>query len=74
MLFRSGSLISEIAHLLKTTISKKAILNLDLDKNLPAMEGDAPQIRQILMNLITNASEAIGERRGYITVSTGAMH
>ena len=68
-----GDLIEEMVHLLQTTISKKALLNLHFEKNLPAIRGDATQIRQILMNLVLNASEAIGERSGVITISTGAM-
>ena len=42
-------------------------------KRLPGMHGDVSQIRQVLMNLVINASEAIGDRSGSITVSTGAM-
>lgn len=66
-------LLEEMIHLLKTSITKKAILNLNLEKNLPCMRGDATQIRQVIMNLVINASEAIGERSGVITISTGAM-
>ncbi|MHB1024256.1 MAG: PAS domain-containing hybrid sensor histidine kinase/response regulator [Desulfobacteria bacterium] len=65
-------LIEEMAHLLKTASSKKAILNLNLERNLPPIEADPSQIRQIVMNLIINASEAIGDRSGVITVSVGA--
>jgi len=65
-------LIEEMAHLLKTSISKKAILNLHLERGLPPIEADPSQIRQIVMNLIVNASEAIGDKSGVITVSTGA--
>jgi PAS domain S-box-containing protein len=68
-----GDLVEETLHLLKTSISKKAILNLNLEKSLPCMLGDPAQIRQILMNLVINASEAIGERSGVIALSTGAM-
>jgi signal transduction histidine kinase/ActR/RegA family two-component response regulator len=65
-------LVEEMAHLLKTAISKKAILNLNLERGLPPIEADPSQIRQIVMNLIINASEAIGDRSGVITVSVGA--
>jgi two-component system, cell cycle sensor histidine kinase and response regulator CckA len=65
-------LVEEMEHLLKTAISKKAILNLSLERGLPPIEADPSQIRQIVMNLITNASEAIGDRSGVITVSVGA--
>jgi PAS domain S-box-containing protein len=65
-------LVEEMAHLLKTAISKKAILTLNLERGLPPIEADPSQIRQIVMNLIINASEAIGDRSGVITVSVGA--
>ncbi len=65
-------LVEEMAHLLKTAISKKAILNLNLERDLPPIEADPSQIRQIALNLIINASEAIGDRSGVITVSVGA--
>ncbi|MDD5761071.1 MAG: PAS domain S-box protein, partial [bacterium] len=65
-------LVEEMAHLLKTAISKKAILNLNLERGLPPIEADPSQIRQVAMNLIINASEAIGDRSGVITVSVGA--
>jgi signal transduction histidine kinase len=38
---------------------------------LPAIEADATQLRQVVMNLIVNASEAIGERSGVISITTG---
>ncbi len=67
-----GAMVEEMAHLLKTSISKKAILNLNLKQGLPPIQADASQIRQIVMNLLINASEAIGDRSGVITISTGA--
>jgi two-component system cell cycle sensor histidine kinase/response regulator CckA len=65
-------LVEEMAHLLQAAISKKAVLNLNLERGLPPIEADASQIRQIVMNLIINASEAIGDRSGVIRVSVGA--
>jgi len=66
-------LIDSMVHLLSSSISKKILLNLNLEKNLPPIMGDASQIDQVIMNLVINASEAIGERSGVITISTGAM-
>jgi len=66
-----GELVEEMAHLLKAGISKKAILNLNLERGLPPIQADPSQIRQIAMNLIINASEAIGDGDGEITVSLG---
>ncbi|MBN1475717.1 PAS domain S-box protein [Candidatus Sumerlaeota bacterium] len=66
-------LVEEMLHMMQVSISKKAVLRLDLAKSLPAIRADATQIRQIVMNLITNASEAIGDRSGVIAITTGAM-
>ncbi|MEW6594528.1 MAG: PhnD/SsuA/transferrin family substrate-binding protein [Thermodesulfobacteriota bacterium] len=68
---RLNELVTEMVHLLQTSISKKAQLHLALAEDLPPMEGDATQIRQVLMNLITNASDAIGDQNGVITLATG---
>ena len=69
-----SELVREMAKLLEVSISKKASLVLNLESDLPPVEGDSTQIRQIVMNLITNASEAIGETSGTITITTGSMH
>ncbi len=65
------SLVEEIVHLLKASISKKAVLKLQLEDDLPPIEADPSQIRQVAMNLLINASEALGEKSGYIILSTG---
>jgi two-component system, cell cycle sensor histidine kinase and response regulator CckA len=64
-------LVHEMLHLLKTSISKKAILNVQIEQGLPAIEADPSQIRQVVMNLVLNASEAIGDRDGVIALSAG---
>ena len=66
-----NELVEEMAHLLEVSISKKAVLKYDFTDNLPAVEADATQIRQVIMNLITNASEALGEESGTIKIATG---
>jgi two-component system cell cycle sensor histidine kinase/response regulator CckA len=63
-------LVAEMVELMKVSITKHAVLKINLDKDLPAVWGSAPQIRQVLMNLIINASEAIGEKEGVIHVTT----
>jgi PAS domain S-box-containing protein len=68
-----SKLVEEMAHLLQVSVSKKAILRYNFVENLPSIEGDATQIRQVVMNLITNASDAIGDSSGVITVGTGVM-
>jgi PAS domain S-box-containing protein len=66
-------LIEEMLHLLEVSISKRAALRFNLAKSLPAIEGDATQLRQVVMNVIINASEAIGNESGVIAISTGSM-
>jgi len=63
-------LVTEMLELLKVSISKHAVLTTNLQKDLPAVWGNAPKIRQVVMNLVLNASEAIGEREGVIKVTT----
>jgi signal transduction histidine kinase/ActR/RegA family two-component response regulator len=65
-----SSVVGEMLELLKVSISKHAILKTTLGKGLPPVKGNAAQILQVVMNLITNASEAIGERDGVIRVIT----
>ena len=68
-----NEVIEEMTHLLEVSLSKKAALSYHLATNLPPIEADATQIRQVIMNLITNASEAIEESTGAISITTGAM-
>lgn len=63
-------LVAEMSQLLKVVISKNVVLKLELTDNLPAVYANPAQIRQVLMNLVLNASEAIGQRDGLIRVST----
>ncbi len=65
-----SELIGGIEDLLKAAISKKASMRLNLASDLPLIAGDDPQIQQVIMNLVTNASEALGERPGLITITT----
>jgi len=66
-------LLEEMLHMLQVSISKKAVLRLNLADQLPAVEVDATQLRQIVMNLVINASEAIGTKSGIIAITTGCM-
>jgi len=65
--------VREMGQLLEVSISKKAALRHNLAEGLPAITADATQIRQIVLNLITNASEALGEEGGVVSVATGVM-
>ncbi len=68
-----NDLLEEMLHILQVSISKKAVLRLNLTRPLPPVEADATQIRQIIMNLVINASEAIGDKSGVIAITTGCM-
>jgi two-component system, cell cycle sensor histidine kinase and response regulator CckA len=66
-----GEIVKEMAHLLEVSITKKVQIQYDLPDLQPSFEGDVTQIRQVILNLITNASEAIGDQVGTISLSTG---
>ena len=66
-------LLKEMGHMLEVAISKRVLLRYNLARELPAVEVDATQIRQIIMNLVINGSEAIGDRDGVIAISTGSL-
>ncbi|MEA3332759.1 MAG: PAS domain-containing protein [Pseudomonadota bacterium] len=68
-----NELVEEMGHLLAVALSKKVVLRYHLANSLPLIDADAAQIRQVVMNLITNAAEAIGERSGVVTVTTGLI-
>lgn len=66
-----NALLEEMLHMLEVSISKKVTLRLNLSRPLPAVEADATQLRQIVMNLVINAAEAISDTNGTITITTG---
>ncbi len=63
-------LVRDTTQLLQVSLSKKAHLTLTLAADLPAVEADASQLQQVVMNLVINASEALGEKPGEIHVVT----
>jgi len=63
-------LIQETLGLIRVSISKHAVMRTALEPDLPPVSGNSAQIRQVLMNLIINASEAIGSIDGTITLRT----
>jgi len=63
-------IMKEMLKLLRVSVSKHAVVKTDLGKDLPAVRANATQIRQIAMNLATNASDAIRDRDGVIRVTT----
>jgi len=67
-------LVLEMTQLLTVSISKQAVVRYDLAPDLPLITADPTQMQQLVMNLVTNASEAIGEgASGLITLRTGVQ-
>ncbi|MCC6574590.1 MAG: MASE1 domain-containing protein [Planctomycetes bacterium] len=65
--------VEEMAHLLQVSVSKRATMKYTFARELPLIEADPAQISQVVMNLITNASEALEDRNGTITLATGSV-
>jgi CheY-like chemotaxis protein len=66
-----NEVVMETEHLIRSSISKMAELVFHLTREIPAVEGDATQLRQVIMNLVINASEALGDQEGVIKIATG---
>jgi PAS domain S-box-containing protein len=69
-----GALVREMAQLLRSSVSRKLGLELRLGDGLPVVVGDPSQLRQVVMNLVLNAAEAIGDADGTVTVTASAVH
>ncbi len=67
-------LIREMGDLLEVSVAKGIRIEYGFGEDVPAVRADVTQLRQIVMNLITNASEAIGPRGGRIGVATHAKN
>jgi PAS domain S-box-containing protein len=66
-----SQIVREIAELLNVSVSKKARVRMEFAPDLPVVEADTAQLNQVVMNLITNASEALEDKPGEIAIRTG---
>jgi PAS domain S-box-containing protein len=66
-----SALVRDVSRLLEVTMGPGVRLTLDLADAPPPVEGDPAQLRQVLMNLVVNAAEAVGRGPGEVTVRTG---
>ena len=65
--------VEGMAQLLHSSISKRVTLVMNLDKDLHPVTVDPAQLQQVILNLLTNASEAIDEGDGSIFLATGIV-
>ncbi len=68
-----NEMIREMAPILQMSVSKKATIKYKLTQDIPSVSGDASQIRQVVMNLVINASESLSDKHGLIIVRTNAL-
>jgi PAS domain S-box-containing protein len=62
--------VREILGLVETAFPKKVVLDLHLSPNLPPVQADPSHLQQVVMNLVMNAAEAVGDMVGRVSVST----
>ncbi len=68
-----NAVVGEMAQLLRASMGKDVTLRQRFGAQLPPVEADVTQLRQIVMNLVVNASDAIGDAAGVVTLSTGSI-
>jgi len=68
-----GELVRELMTLLQVSIGKSVVIKLDLSKDPIIVDADAAQLRQVVMNLVINAADAIGDRSGFVTIRVGQL-
>ncbi|GLH73958.1 hypothetical protein GETHLI_24600 [Geothrix limicola] len=66
--------VREMTHLLQVSIAKKVKLAFSLEEGLPPVEADDAQLQQIILNLVTNANDAIGDHEGTIHIATRSRY
>jgi signal transduction histidine kinase len=64
--------VRQLTPLLQTATSRNATLVFELDEHLPPILADTIQLEQCILNLVTNAADAIGDKKGQITIRTGS--
>jgi signal transduction histidine kinase len=62
--------VHELGPRVAALMPANATLRLECAPEVPFIEADSAQIQQVILNLIANAAEAVGEKTGTITVRT----
>ena len=68
-----SSMIREIDYLLESSARKEAVIDFHLDAELPKVDADESQLRQVVISLVNNASEALQDNGGVILIRTGRV-
>ncbi|MEN8184420.1 MAG: ATP-binding protein, partial [Myxococcota bacterium] len=68
-----SQLVRGLLDLLRSTVGEKCRLEVDLASDLPSVAGDPGQIHQVVLNLVTNASEALEGEPGTVAIRTGVF-
>ncbi len=66
--------VTDIANILETTTSKQINLTVQLDDSVPDIMADHTQLEQVVMNLVINATEAMKDGKGTVSISTSVVH
>ena len=66
--------VRDVTNLIRSSIPSKVAVRFDLDRVLPLLEADPGQMQQLVMNLVLNAAEAIGDAPGVVTVRTAVRN
>jgi two-component system cell cycle sensor histidine kinase/response regulator CckA len=66
-----NDLLTSMRRLLRSNVARPADVRYELELGLPGLEADGTQLRQVVMNLINNAADALGSAGGQVVIRTG---
>jgi PAS domain S-box-containing protein len=67
-----NDVVKELVHFIEVSKASHVTLRYDLSENIPTVTADPVQLQQVIRHLITNASEAVGDEGGVVTIRTGS--
>ncbi|MEO0599853.1 MAG: response regulator [Myxococcota bacterium] len=68
-----SAVVEDMASILDVSMSKKTVLQIELERDMPLIMADPAQLRQVIMNLLMNASEAREDKSGFVRLVTGVV-